>query len=83
MAIMTMLMTMVVVLRMMRMMMMTMMRMTMTMTMMMMMMAMAMIDKYLFELWAIQLITGPKEMQSPERLYDYAIYNGELVHFSI
>ena len=24
-----------------------------------------------------------KEMQSPEGLYDYAIYNGELVHFSI
>ena len=31
----------------------------------------------------IQLITGPKEMQSPERFYDYAIYNGEQVHFSI
>ena len=31
----------------------------------------------------IQLITGPKEMQSPERFYDYAIYNGEQVNFSI
>ena len=43
-----------------------------------------MIDMYIFEFWAIQLrITGPKEMQSPERLYKYAIYNGEQVHFSI
>ena len=43
-----------------------------------------MIDMYFFEFWAIQLrITGPKEMQSPERLYKYAIYNGEQVLFSI
>ena len=48
-----------------------------------MMQMMTLIDMYLFELWAIQLITGPKEMQSPERLDDYAIYNGEQVHFSI
>ena len=40
--------------------------------------------------WMIDWLTSiysnfghTKEMQSPEGLYDYAIYNGELVHFLI
>ena len=41
-----------------------------------------MIDMYIFEFWAIQLrITGPKEIQSPERLYKYATIVGNRFSF--
>ena len=40
------------------------------------------IDMYFFEFWAIQLrITGPKEIQSPERLYKYATIVGNRFSF--
>ena len=39
-------------------------------------------DMYFFEFWAIQLrITGPKEIQSPERLYKYATIVGNRFSF--
>ena len=45
-------------------------------------MMMMMIDMYFFEFWAIQLrITGPKEIQSPERLYKYATIVGNRFSF--
>ena len=50
--------------------------------MMMIMLVIIVIDMYFSEFWAIQLrITGPKEIQSPERLYKYAMIVGNRFSF--